>query len=93
MRETQLTSIDYQKRPEKSLRILTTRGLYHRDNMTLHKCPNGVTNPIENHSSMALPLLSIRYTGIYLNKVYQGELTTLFGTYSSVDVGYVGRYL
>ena len=35
--ETQLTSIDDQKRPEKGLQRLTRRGSNIRDNMTLNK--------------------------------------------------------
>ena len=36
-----------------------------RDNMTLQNCISGVSNPIENHTSMILPLLSVSYISQY----------------------------
>ena len=36
-------------------------GLFHTYSMTLPKCIDGITNPMKNHSSMILPLLSISY--------------------------------
>ena len=46
--------------------------------MSLQKYIGGVTNPMQNHSSMMAPLLSISY--IYLNRPHLNLLTCLEGS-------------